>query len=300
MSSSPDAAIIESLDGLLRALQPQEIDTDRFRFANEPSRFPNLFGGQLVAQAQRAMDTTVEGLTPQSVHAYFVGGGSPDEPVDIMVDHVRDGRTMSTRQATVVQGDRCLLTAIGSFHTSGPGPLLTAPAPVVPAPDSLRTLQDWASDMVELRGEGATRWIDRPPPFEMRMVESPTFLTHAKRPGPRSYWVRLPRPVAADPRVHAALVTYVSDYFLVDQAVRNRPDDVGWAELVAAPSVDHAVWLHRPAQLERWHLYTQQTVALDGDRALVQGQLRDEDAIVATVAQEILMRPSAPRPGASG
>ena len=144
--------------------------------------------------------------------------------------------------------------------------MLAAPAPVVPLPESLRTLQEWASDAIELRGEGATRWIDVPPPFEMRMVESPTFLTHAKHAGPRSYWLRLPRPVAADPRVHAALVTYASDYFLVDQAVRNRPDDVGWPELLAAPSVDHAVWLHRPAQLDRWHLYTQQTVALDGDR----------------------------------
>src|SRR5207342_2906809 len=110
------------------------------------------------------------------------------------------------RRATVVQGDRCLLTAIGSFHTSGPGPVLADPAPEPPAPESLPTLQDWASDAIDLRGEGATRWIDVPPPFEMRMVESPTFLTHAKRAGPRSYWLRLPRPVTAGPRVHAALV----------------------------------------------------------------------------------------------
>ena len=65
MATAPDAAILQSLDGLLVALQPQEIDTGRFRFVNEPSRFPNLFGGQLVAQAQRAMDTTVEELGAQ-------------------------------------------------------------------------------------------------------------------------------------------------------------------------------------------------------------------------------------------
>jgi acyl-CoA thioesterase-2 len=299
MAPAPDPSIQKSLDGLLLALEPERLSADRYRFTNEPSRFPNLFGGQLVAQAQRAMDATVDELAPSSIHAYFVGAGLPAEPVEVVVDRVRDGRSLSTRRATVLQGDRCLLTAIGSFHTNEPGALLTSPVPAVPAPGESPTLQDWAREALDLRGEGASRWIDCPPPFEMRMVESPTFLTHAKHEGPRSYWLRLPQPVSEDPRLHAALVSYASDYFLVDAAVRNRPDDVGWSELVA-PSADHAVWLHRPTRLERWHLCTQQTLALDGDRALVKGQLRDGDVVVATVAQEILMRRSAPRPDATG
>jgi acyl-CoA thioesterase-2 len=197
---------------------------------------------------------------------------------------------MATRRVTLSQGDRCVLVALGSFHTNGPGPSLRVDPPAAaPDPESLPTLQEWAAQAPAARGELARLWIDRPPPLEIRLEESPTFLTHAKRAGPRSYWVRLPRPVDDDRRLHAALLTYASDYFLVDAAVRNRPDDVGWSELVA-PSVDHAVWLHRPVHLDRWHLYTQQTIALDGERALVQGQLRDDGLVVATVAQEILMR----------
>jgi acyl-CoA thioesterase-2 len=289
MSVASNPAILESLDGLLRALELEEIGPDRFRLPNEPSRFPQLFGGQLVAQALRAMSATVPGQDPHSVHAYFVDVGSPEQPVDLAVDRVRDGRSLATRRVTLTQGDRCVMVAIGSFHTNAEGTTLRSARPDAAPPESLPTLQDWAAAAPEALRESARFWIDRPPPLEMRLAESPTFMTHAKQPGPRSYWVRLPRPVDDDRRLHATLLVYASDYFLVDAAIRNRPDDVGW-ERITAPSVDHAVWLHRPVHLDRWHLYTQQTLALDGDRALVQGQLRDGDDVVATVAQEILMR----------
>jgi acyl-CoA thioesterase-2 len=299
MATASDPAILDALDGLLRALELDEIGPDRYRLANEPSRFPQLFGGQLVAQALRAMSATVPNQEPHSVHAYFVEGGSPDEPIEVAVDRVRDGRSLSTRRATVSQGDRCVLFAMSSFHTNGAGTTLHTETPPAEPPESLPSLQDWAANAPDERGDLARLWIDRPPPLEIRLAESPTFLTRAKQPGPRSYWVRLPRAVDDDRRLHAVLLTYASDYFLVDQAVRNRPDAVGWAELVA-PSVDHAVWLHRPVHLDHWHLYTQQTLALDGERALVQGQLRDRGEIVATVTQEILMRRArAPRPDAS-
>jgi acyl-CoA thioesterase II len=291
MSSAPDPMILESLDGLLRALELEEIGTDRFLLTNEPSRFPQLFGGQLVAQALRAMSATVPEQDPHSLHAYFVESGSPDQPIELAVERVRDGRSLATRRVTLTQADRCVLVAIASFHTNGEGTTLHTESPAAAPPESLPTLQDWAAEAPETRGDLARLWIDRPPPLEIRLAESPTFLTRAKQSGPRSYWVRLPRPVDDDRRLHAVLLAYASDYFLVDQAVRNRPDDIGWAELVA-PSIDHALWLHRPVHLDRWHLYTQQTLALDGERALVQGQLRERGEVVATVAQEILMRPT--------
>jgi acyl-CoA thioesterase-2 len=288
----PERTIRESLDGLLAALELEAVDTDTFVLANEPTRFPQLFGGQLVSQALRAMSATVADQQPDSIHAYFVESGSPDRPVTLTVERVRDGRSVSTRRVTITQDSRCLLVAIGSFHTNGAGPALTVDPPTAaPAPESLPTLQDWAAEAPAERGELARLWIDRPPPLDIRIGESPTFLTRAKVPGPRSYWVRLPRPVADDRLLHAVLLTYASDYFLVDQSVRNRPDDMGWEQL-AATSLDHSVWLHRPVHFDRWHLYTQQTVALDGERALVQAQFREEAGpVVATVTQEILMRP---------
>ena len=63
---------------------------------------------------------------------------------------------------------------------------------------------------------------------------------------------------------------------------------------VAAVSLDHAIWLHRPVHFDEWHLYTQETAAIAGHRALVRGVIRDAAGhVVANTAQEVLVRPIA-------
>ena len=70
----------------------------------------------MVAQALVAAGATVTDKDPQSLHAYFVEAGTPEQPLELVVDRVRDGRSMSTRRVTVAQGDRPLLSVIASFH----------------------------------------------------------------------------------------------------------------------------------------------------------------------------------------
>src|SRR4051812_3478642 len=101
-----ERAILVSLDGMLRALELEPLADDRFRVGNEPGRFDRIFGGQTVAQALVAASATVTDKDPQSLHAYFVEAGTPDRPLDVVVDRVRDGGSMSTRRVTVMQGER--------------------------------------------------------------------------------------------------------------------------------------------------------------------------------------------------
>ena len=117
-----DAAILMSLEGLLRALQLERLADGRFRAPCEPARFDRVFGGQVLAQAMLAAAATVTGKEPHSVHAAFVEAGMPGEDVELVVDRVRDGRSMSTRRVTVVQQERPLLAAIVSFHENPPAP----------------------------------------------------------------------------------------------------------------------------------------------------------------------------------
>ena len=52
----------------------------------------------------------------------------------------------------------------------------------------------------------------------------------------------------------------------------------------AAFSVDHALWFHRPVRFDRWHLHTQETLAVSGHRGLVRGAIHDADGqLVASV-----------------
>ncbi len=105
--------------------------------------------------------------------------------------------------------------------------------------------------------------------------------------------MRLPRHIADSPALHNAMLTYASDYLLLDMALRCHPQPADYTS-IAAVSLDHAIWLHRPVHFDEWHLYTQEIAAIVGHRALVRGVIRDAAGhIVASTAQEVLIRPIA-------
>jgi acyl-CoA thioesterase-2 len=286
-----DAAILAALDGLLHALELEPAGDDRFRVVGEPGRFDRVFGGQVLAQALLAAGKTVAGKAPQSLHAYFVEAGAAEESVDLVVERVRDGRSISTRRVTVEQDGRPLLLLMASFHTGSEGAEFAEPTPQVPEPLELPVLQDWVHEMpAALQSHGRT-WVDQPPPLDLRIGEPPNFLGGASARGARSHWMRLPRDVGDDPGLHAALLAYASDYLLLDMIPRANPDHSP-TESYAGFSLDHALWFHRPVRFDRWHLHTQQTQALSGHLGLVRGTIHDDSGhLVASVMQEGLVRP---------
>lgn len=285
-----EQSVLASLDTLEQALNLRSLGGNRFQASNERDRFGRIFGGQLLAQAVYAASTTVDGHPPQSLHAYFVQTGASDVGVDIAVEAVRDGRSMSTRQVTVMQGDRVLLTALASFHSNPAEPELGAPDLDVPAPHNTPLLQHWARRAPPAVRASAQTWIDVPPAVEMRIAEPTNFLGGRQSAGPRSHWMRLPR--AVDDALHPALLAYASDYLLLDMALRNHPEPADYAT-IAAVSLDHSLWLHRPVRFDQWHLYTQETAALAGHRALIRGSIRDAAGhLVASTSQEVLIRPN--------
>jgi acyl-CoA thioesterase II len=285
-----ETAIHASLDGLLEALDVRSVGDDQFRVPSEPGRlFDRVYGGQLLAQALIAASATVTGKDPHSLHAAFVAGADPGQSVDLTVDRIRDGRSVSTRRVSVLQADRPVLVAIASFHENPAGPDVAGAIPVVARPEDVPLLQHWAQARPDEGHQHARSWIERPPPLEMRIGEAPTFLGGAPANGTRSHWMRIPRPVGDDPVLHAALLTYASDFFLMDMVFRAHPDGVG---KFAGYSLDHAIWLHRPPRFDQWHLHTQESLAIVGDRGLARGAIHDATGnLVASVMQEVLVRP---------
>lgn len=287
--------IHETFTGLLQVLNLEQIGTDRFRAGNEKDRFGQIFGGQVVAQALLAAARTVPDKPPHSLHAYFVQTGAAERPLDISVQRVRDGRTMATRQVAVTQGDRTLLTAMVSFHDNPDTPQRSGAAPVVPGPDEMPVLQHWAATAPPQIRHQVRRWIEVPPPLDIRIAEATFFLGGRRAQGPRSHWMRLPREVGDDPLLHRALLAYASDYLLLDVGLRAHPD-LSAGDGFQAVSLDHSVWLHRPVRFDQWHLYTQEETVLNGHRALLAGTIHDAAGdLVASIGQEVLIRPAATR-----
>ncbi|MDX1887650.1 acyl-CoA thioesterase [Mycolicibacterium sp. 120270] len=282
--------IQQALDSLLESLHPESLGDDRFRVHSEANRFGRVFGGQMIAQAMKAAAITVGDKPPHSLHAYFVQSGDPDHPLDVVVDRVRDGRSMSARRVTVEQAGDTLLIAMVSFHDNATEPEFAERAPQGVDPDELPRLQDFVEGAPPDLIERARTWISRPPPLDMRIAEPTCFFGGPRASGPRSHWMRLPRNVGDDPVLHSVLLAYASDYLLLDIALRGHPEPVS-VESTTAFSLDHSFWLHRPVRFERWHSHTAELVAVTGHRGLVRGCVHDIDGhLVASTTQEVLIR----------
>lgn len=284
-----ETAILRSLAHLEAVLDLQPTGPDRFRVGSEPDRFGRVFGGQLLAQAMAAAAATVEGQPPSAIHALFVRGGDEAVPIDLVVQRIRDGRSISTRQVSVEQAGRPVLSAMVSFAHPDPETGTDLGDDPEVDPESLPLLQDWIPNTpAEARGL-ADVWATVPPPVEMRIGEPPMLMGGDQKPGERTHWMRLPRPVDDRPGLHELLLTYASDYLLVDQAFRNHPEPVAIGTHRGV-TVNHSLWLHRPVHFDRWLGHTLRTVSVTGRRGLVQGTIVDEAGRhVASTAQEVLI-----------
>ena len=102
--------------------------------------------------------------------------------------------------------------------------------------------------------------------------------------------MRTRRPIPDDPRIHRAVLAYLSDLTIQESILRAH--GVAWATPgLKVASLDHAMWWHRPGRVDDWMLYVQESPSARGGRGLATGRIYSRDgALVASVAQEIMVR----------
>lgn len=236
-------------------------------------RYPwgGLFGGQIVAQSLAAAATTVEErFHVHSLHAYFIRKGDAEEPIRFDVDRLRNGRNFVTRAVVARQSRGAILHMSASF-TSTPAARYTetSPFPDVPSADSIAE-SSWS------------RMLNR-----RRVIDA----------GGRSMaWLRIADAPADDPVLAAAALAFLSDDLATD-SVRSKQQTVDgdpdrhWSGV----SLDHAIWFHHPVIGNDWQLHDFRCQGLGTPRGLSTGQVYSPAGIhLATVAQEVLIRPDDP------
>ncbi|MCU1594531.1 MAG: Choloyl-CoA hydrolase [Frankiales bacterium] len=253
------------LPELLELLELEEIDRDLYR-ATRTFRDPfALYGGQVAAQALRAAGLTVpEGRAPHSLHGYFLRSGDAERPTIFRVDRDRDGRSFSGRRVVAVQDGEVLFNMSCSFHTVEPGPEVQShPLPEAGDPAALPVVL-----------------LPRLFSIESRQAPQPV----ADTPWPTRFWSRLTVTAPDDPLIHACVLTYLSD---ISSGLAGLPQ----AGQQAGPSLDHAVWFHRPARLDDWVLMDLVPQSTSGGRGWYTGSIYDQTGtLLASVAQESLFR----------
>ncbi|HXX48842.1 MAG TPA: acyl-CoA thioesterase II [Myxococcota bacterium] len=276
-------------NGLVELLALEEIERNIFRGRNESGQRERLFGGQVAAQALAAAGRTVEGRPAHSLHAYFLRPGDPSIPVLYTVDRIRDGQSFTTRRVVAVQHGQAIFSVAVSFQVREVGyEHQQLDMPAAPPPESLPTWLERASALPQ----GTFQWTRGERPFDLRHVESPTFLGGPARRGGNLVWLRANRALPEDPFFHRCALTYASDMSLLDTVVlpHGRSGPLG---PVMMASLDHALWFHRDVRVDDWLLYAQESPIASGARGFARGSVFTRAGeLVASVAQEGLMRPT--------
>ena len=256
---------------LVALLDLEPAGADRFVGRSPDMGWTRVYGGQVVAQALVAAARTVAGRSPHSLHAYFLLGGDPAEPILFEVERVRDGRSFSTRRVSASQRGEPIFVLAASFHdrrgrprTPGAGarrrrrrsrsstPRRRSPLMPEPARKRLQALFDRIRP-IEFRP------MDHAP---LRAACAPARRARAEQ----SVWIRIGGPLPDDPMIHTAALAYLSDMTLLDTALVAHGHAIFDGRHQVA-SLDHALWLHRPCRADDWLLYAQDSPSAGGARA---------------------------------
>ena len=83
---------------------------------------PRTYGGQVLAQAIMAANSTVTDKALHSIHAYFLRPGDITKELIFTSQRLNDGRSFATRRVQALQDDIPIFSAIASFQAPGRGP----------------------------------------------------------------------------------------------------------------------------------------------------------------------------------
>ncbi|MDR1768188.1 MAG: acyl-CoA thioesterase II [Propionibacteriaceae bacterium] len=276
----------ETIDELVDILSLEPLGEGVWRGRNAHNDKQRVFGGQVLAQALMAAYQTVPGdRVAHSFSAYFLRAGRVGTPIDYRVEAVRDGGSFSARRVVADQDGRELFAMDSSFHLAEPGLRHADEQPRdVPPPykcpkladvmggRSIASIEQWAQEFGLVDARFASQVAAEPSP-DARM----------------KIWIRSATRLPDDPRVHQAFLAYASDLTLL--AVSAVPHPVVFlGPGMQVASINHSMWFHRPARADEWLLYDQVSPSASSGLGFSFGRLFHAGRLIASAAQEGLIR----------
>jgi acyl-CoA thioesterase-2 len=273
--------------------------TDERRFVADSPAWARAgdrrFGGVGLAQMLRAAMLTVGAdRAPHAMHAFFVGMGDGDLPMDLVVEEVYEGGSFSIRQVTGAQAGTTRCVATVSFTRERDGGEYAAP---------IRHDAPGPTPEVAALGLGFSLLSRKHIATPFEVIEVPTDALAPAGPyrTTRLLWVRSREPLDGDPGLQACALAYASDFGATIAARAVVGATIETPGRFA--SLNHTLWLHRTPRMDRWNLIDFRPVSAAHSRGLVTAYFHtDDDVHVATMTQEAMMRvappPAPPSPSA--
>jgi acyl-CoA thioesterase II len=283
-----------TVNDLINVLTLKKVGDNEFNGISKTVGSPNVFGGQVLAQAINAACRTItNGRILHSMHSYFLEAGNLDLPITYNVSIVRDGGSFSVRRVTAHQKETTIFILSASFHKKEDG--YNHQIDMNNGIKQPEELLSW-TDMLEQFGEvipPRTKeflMIDRPVEFKPVEVVNP--YNKEDLPPFSNVWIKLKgESNQLDLETKQQILTYISDYNILAAAMNRHASKAHWGNTQTA-SLDHSMWYFRDFDFDDWLLYSIESPNTSNARGLAKGNIFTRDGkLIASVAQEGLMRP---------
>ena len=279
---------------LLAALDLTKDGDDAFVARHQVIPSGRTYGGELVAQAERAMTlTTGDDRRIHSLHGYFLRPGDVHETTRWEVERVRDGRGFSHRAVRGVQNGKEIFRAMAQFGVPVDGVAHAETLPPDALPPGVADPEELPSAADVLAGadtRDAEYWRFHRS-FDIRHTPSALYTSaRVERVTRQTVWLKAWERLPDDPGMHSSALAYVCDYTLLEPVLRRH--GAAWADDgVVTASLDHAMWWHHDGRMDEWVALVQDSPVAARGTGLGTARVFSADGrLLASVVQEGLVR----------
>ena len=262
-------------DALIESLQLEQLGEGTYRAPNVDSGNPVVFGGQLLGQSIVAAALGQDGKTVKTIHTVFSRAARPDLDLQISVDRMHTGRSLSSSTVTISQDGRICVRSQVTLCADEPDLIRHADGPAVPrkAPtDEPTPDNDWQIHILD----------------DVDVMDA-----DAVGPADLDAWNRLPG-APDDPIINQALLAFTTDGYLIGAAMRPHKG-VGQSQAHVTLStgvLTHTLTFHEPVSAGDWFLITSHSNYAGHGRSYGRGDAFDRDGqLVASYVQDGMIRP---------
>jgi acyl-CoA thioesterase-2 len=285
---------MKTISDLIHVLDLKKEADNHYTGISKSIGSPNVFGGQVLAQAVCAAQRSVtEKRVLHSLHSYFLEAGNLEHPITFLVNNMRNGGSFSTRRVTAKQGDKTIFILAASFHKQEEGHEHRVNFnEAIKQPEELLSWDDINEQFGAFLPKQMKAFLDIERPIEFK----PTFVINPldKKDLPPYFdvWFKVKGETGSlDLSLKQQILTYISDYNILNAALLPNASKAHWGNTQMA-SLDHSMWYFRDFDLEDWMLYRTESLNSFGAKGFSRGNIYNRKGeLIASVAQEGLMRP---------
>jgi acyl-CoA thioesterase-2 len=265
-------------DALVACLALTEVEPGVVEGENLDIGYHRVFGGQILAQVIAAASAASLEKSVKSLHLLFPREGDTSKPMRYRVTKLQDGRTFGATSIVAEQDGKVISAATLSMHAHEGGLHRSDEPPKVEPPDEAAAIE---LNMV---------------PWETRLVDAVDLADRAAGPPQLDWWMRA-ESLGDDVHVHQALLAHATDLTLIGTALRPF-DGISQADSTVTlhtAVTSHSMWFHQPFRADDWLLLTQHSPVVAHGRSFGRGDVFAGDELVASFAQEAMVRQIEPR-----